>query len=166
MRWCGVRRRARRRRRGRGIGPMGEMLWERWRAWSDGAFAPMPFGLGEADRIFVVGSAGMMAAVGRAFAPGGALSGRVREDCARVVSVNAPMQCMMKGLCAQCLQRREDGSLAFACAGQDMPMDGVDFDFLHERLGLNGVQEKLDAAWGRAGWRGDAVGLAFAPPDT
>jgi hypothetical protein len=63
-------------------------------------------------------------------------------------SINSPMQCMMKEVCAQCLQRQVDPStgretFVFSCFNQDQPLDFVDFDFLKDRLSMNSLLEKL-----------------------
>ena len=62
------------------------------------------------------------------------------------------MQCMMKEICAQCLQPhrdRETGRITyvFSCFNQDQSLDRVDFPALNERLRQNSVQEKLTAQW-------------------
>ena len=62
------------------------------------------------------------------------------------------MQCMMKEICAPCLEVHGDpatgrGTVVFTCAKQDQPMDVVGFPELHERLGRNAVQEELTARW-------------------
>ena len=62
------------------------------------------------------------------------------------------MQCMMKEICAQCLQVQRDPatgveSVVFSCFNQDQDLDHVDFDSLRTRLGQNGVQEKLTKLW-------------------
>ena len=67
-------------------------------------------------------------------------------------SINSPMQCMMKEICAQCLQPHHDPvtgktTYVFSCFNQDQPLDLVDFAGLESRLRQNGVQEKLTAAW-------------------
>jgi hypothetical protein len=67
-------------------------------------------------------------------------------------SINSPMQCMMKEICAQCLQPQRDPttgetSYVFSCFNQDQPLDRVDFKGLHERLGQNSLAEKLGAKW-------------------
>jgi hypothetical protein len=59
---------------------------------------------------------------------------------------------MMKEVCGQCLQRQVDPtangeSFVFTCAGQDQPMDRVDFSHLAARLRQNSVQEKLAGLW-------------------
>jgi hypothetical protein len=69
-----------------------------------------------------------------------------------IASINSPMQCMMKEICAQCLQQhrnRETGeeTVVFSCFNQDQALDRVDFDVLRARLALNGVQEKLTRQW-------------------
>jgi hypothetical protein len=38
-------------------------------------------------------------------------------------------------------------SLVFSCFEQDQPLDHVDFDALHQRLGQNSLQEKSTALW-------------------
>ena len=62
------------------------------------------------------------------------------------------MQCMMKEICAQCLQPHRDPatgkvSYVFSCFNQDQPLDRVDFAALDLRLRQNAVQEKLSAQW-------------------
>ena len=62
------------------------------------------------------------------------------------------MQCMMKEICAQCLQPHVDPetrrvSYVFSCFNQDQPMDHVDWEVLNARLRQNAVQEKLTAEW-------------------
>jgi NAD(P)H-flavin reductase len=68
-------------------------------------------------------------------------------------SINSPMQCMMKEICAQCLCRHVDPDTGaeiapvFSCFNQDQPLDRVDFDNLNQRLRQNSVQEKLSNLW-------------------
>ena len=62
------------------------------------------------------------------------------------------MQCMMKEICAQCLQPQRDPvtgkmSYVFSCFNQDQPIDRVDFRRTRARLAQNSVQEKLTAQW-------------------
>jgi len=62
------------------------------------------------------------------------------------------MQCMMKEVCAQCLQKHVDRatgreSFVFTCFNQDQDMDRVDFANLAARLRQNTVQEKLSGMW-------------------
>jgi hypothetical protein len=67
-------------------------------------------------------------------------------------SINSPMQCMMKEICAQCLQPHVDPATGkttyvFSCFNQDQPLDLVNFGSLRERLRQNSLQEKLTAQW-------------------
>jgi FkbM family methyltransferase len=62
------------------------------------------------------------------------------------------MQCMMKEICAQCLQTHVDPEtgatrVVFSCFNQDQPLDVVSFPVLRGRLLQNSVQEKLTAQW-------------------
>jgi len=62
------------------------------------------------------------------------------------------MQCMLKEICAQCLQPHRDPhtgktSYVFSCFNQDQDLDRVDFGALSERLRQNSLQEKITAQW-------------------
>ncbi|MCV3769663.1 oxidoreductase [Wolbachia endosymbiont of Dipetalonema caudispina] len=102
------------------------------------------------DQIIVVGSDKMMKTVNEARKT--VLRPYLRSGHVAVSSINSPMQCMMKEICAQCVQRHinmETGkeSFIYSCSRQDQDMDFVDFDFLSERLKQNSLQEKLTAKW-------------------
>jgi hypothetical protein len=82
----------------------------------------------------------------------GVLAPLMKPGHMAVGSINSPMQCMMKEVCAQCLQPHIDPAtgertVVFSCFNQDQALDSVDFSALHERLAQNGVQEKLTAQW-------------------
>jgi len=68
-----------------------------------------------------------------------------------ISSLNAPMQCMMKGVCGQCLQKKTKKSgeeeYFFACASQDQNSDEFDFEHLKARCQQNSLAEKLSRAW-------------------
>jgi len=119
-------------------------------AWQQGRLGgPPSIGLGEVDRIIAIGSDAMMAAV--AGARHGVLKPWLKAHKA-IGSINSPMQCMMKEVCAQCLQAHRDPAtgeetVVFSCFDQDQPLDRVDFRRLRDRLSQNGAQEKLTAAW-------------------
>jgi hypothetical protein len=119
-------------------------------AYASGALGPQAISLGAVDRLIAIGSDQMMDAVGRA------RRGVLAKDLARcrhgVASINSPMQCMMKEICAQCLQPHRDPATGattyvFSCFNQDQDIDRVDFDALAERLAQNAVQQKLTARW-------------------
>jgi len=120
------------------------------RAYADGALGDQPIPLGQVDHIIAIGSDTMMAAV--AAARRGMLHDRLKPGHTAIASVNSPMQCMMKEICAQCLQVHRDPAtglenVVFSCFNQDQPLDLVDFDNLHARLGQNAAQEKLARLW-------------------
>jgi hypothetical protein len=80
------------------------------------------------------------------------LKDHLRPGHVAIGSINSPMQCMMKEICAQCLQRHVDpvtgkASMVFTCFNQDQELDCVDFDFLNDRLRQSGMQEKLANLW-------------------
>jgi NADPH-dependent glutamate synthase beta subunit-like oxidoreductase/NAD(P)H-flavin reductase len=110
------------------------------------ALVPLP----EIDRIIAIGSDRMMAAVKDA--RHGVLAPFLRPDHVAIASINSPMQCMMKEVCAQCLQKHVDPvtgqeTIIFSCFNQDQRMDVVDFSNLSDRLRQNTVQEKLSNLW-------------------
>ena len=104
----------------------------------------------DADRIIAIGSDRMMAALGRARHD--VLKPHLKPHHFAIGSINSPMQCMMKEICAQCLQPQCDPqtgrtSYVFSCSNQDQELDRVDFGALSERLRQNSLQEKLTAQW-------------------
>jgi NAD(P)H-flavin reductase len=119
-------------------------------AYASGALGPQPIPFADTDRIIAIGSDKMMAAVARARHE--ALAPHLKPGHVAIGSINSPMQCMMKEICAQCLQPHVDPatgktSFVFSCFNQDQPLDEVDFGALAQRLAQNGVQEKLTALW-------------------
>jgi hypothetical protein len=69
------------------------------------------------------------------------------------VSTNTPIQCGLKGVCAQCLHYQVDPNTGqrtkavFGCSWQDQPLELVDLDNLEARLGQNRLQEHLSGLW-------------------
>jgi len=119
-------------------------------AYGSGSLGDQAVPLADADHMIVIGSDRMMQAVGAA--RHGLLSAYLKPGHSAIGSINSPMQCMMKEVCAQCLQPQinpETGerTVVFSCFNQDQALDRVDFPALHERLGQNGTQEKLTAQW-------------------
>jgi NADPH-dependent glutamate synthase beta subunit-like oxidoreductase/NAD(P)H-flavin reductase len=134
-------------------------------AYGTGALGPVEIPLAEVDRIIAIGSDGMMNAVGQARRA--ALKRYFRPGHRAIASINSPMQCMMKEICAQCLQRHYDPAtgtetVVFSCFNQDQDLDRVDFPTLRRRLSQNGAQEKLTKQWidrclRHLGWRAAAA---------
>ena len=106
--------------------------------------------LRDVQRIIAIGSDGMMRAVKEARKA--VLAPYLDEKHIGIGSINSPMQCMMKQVCAQCLQRHIDPitgkeSFVFSCFNQDQHLDEVDFINLRARLRQNTVLEKLTNLW-------------------
>jgi NAD(P)H-flavin reductase len=119
-------------------------------AYGSGALGEQAVPLSEAAHMIVIGSDRMMQAVGAA--RHGVLAPYLKAGHSAIGSINSPMQCMMKEVCAQCLQPQIDPvtgarTVVFSCFNQDQALDRVDFPALHERLGQNGTHEKLTAQW-------------------
>jgi NADPH-dependent glutamate synthase beta subunit-like oxidoreductase/NAD(P)H-flavin reductase len=102
------------------------------------------------NRLIAIGSDGMMRAVKDA--RHGILAPFLNDTHVGIGSINSPMQCMMKQVCAQCLQRHVDPltgkeSFVFSCFNQDQQLDSVDFTNLRARLRQNTVVEKMTNLW-------------------
>ncbi|MCD8499719.1 MAG: hypothetical protein LRY43_01025 [Gammaproteobacteria bacterium] len=65
-------------------------------------------------------------------------------------SVHGQMQCMLKGVCAQCLQWQVDPDTGertkavFACSWQDQPIEMIDIDHLAVREKQNDCQKTIN----------------------
>jgi NADPH-dependent glutamate synthase beta subunit-like oxidoreductase/NAD(P)H-flavin reductase len=118
--------------------------------YAKGEMGETPIRIQDVDRIIAIGSDGMMAAVARARHD--VLKPYLKASHHAVGSINSPMQCMMKEICAQCLQPHKDPvtgeeTVVFSCFNQDQELDQVDFAALRLRLGQNSVHEKLTVQW-------------------
>jgi NADPH-dependent glutamate synthase beta subunit-like oxidoreductase/NAD(P)H-flavin reductase len=123
---------------------------EAMRQYASGGLGEPPIALKDCDRLIAIGSDRMMNAV--RLARHLVLKPYLKEGHRSLASINSPMQCMMKEICAQCLQLHHDPatgkpSVVFSCFNQDQPLDRVDFACLNQRLKQNSVQEKLAALW-------------------
>jgi len=119
-------------------------------AYQSGALGPQLVPLSTVDRIIAIGSDRTMAAVRSARHD--VLAPFLKPDHVGIGSINSPMQCMMKEVCAQCLQKHVDPAtgketIIFSCFNQDQQLDRVDFANLSARLRQNTVQEKLSNMW-------------------
>lgn len=89
------------------------------------------------NHIICIGSDRMMAAI----------TAKKQEffgNAEMICSINSPMQCMMKGICGQCIQKvTDEQGYIFSCAYQDQNSDIIDFDILQKRLQQNSLLEKF-----------------------
>jgi NAD(P)H-flavin reductase len=119
-------------------------------AYASGRLGEQPIPFAAAQRIIAIGSDRMMAAVKSALA--NELKPCLPHQPTAIGSINSPMQCMMKEICAQCLQRHVDPatkkeSFVFSCFNQDQVLESVDFANLNTRLRQNSAAEKLTSLW-------------------
>ena len=119
-------------------------------AYAKGELGSITIKLKDVDHMIVIGSDRMMAAVKQARFK--QLKPYLKSDHTAIGSINSPMQCMMKGVCAQCLCKHVDPNtgedyFVYSCYNQDQDLDRVDFLNLNARLRQNTVQEKLSWLW-------------------
>ena len=119
-------------------------------AYAGGELGDQPISLADVDHLVVIGSDRMMAAVKSARFD--VLKPYLKKAHHAIGSINSPMQCMMKGICAQCLCKHVDAKsgkeyFVYSCYNQDQDLDKVDFPHLNARLRQNTVQEKLSNLW-------------------
>ncbi len=119
-------------------------------AYAKGELGEQPISLADVDHLIVIGSDRMMAAVKSARFD--VLKPYLTKAHHAIGSINSPMQCMMKGICAQCLCKHVDADsgkeyFVYSCYNQDQDLDKVDFPHLNARLRQNTVQEKLSNLW-------------------
>jgi NADPH-dependent glutamate synthase beta subunit-like oxidoreductase/NAD(P)H-flavin reductase len=119
-------------------------------AYAQGRLGAQSISTLEADRLIAIGSDRMMAAVARARHD--VLKDHLKPHHFAIGSINSPMQCMLKEICAQCLQPHLDPktgkkTYVFSCFNQDQDLDSVDFGALSERLKQNSLQEKMTSQW-------------------
>ncbi|MDQ2994690.1 MAG: pyridine nucleotide-disulfide oxidoreductase, partial [Pseudomonadota bacterium] len=110
-----------------------------------------PIPVNSVDRVFVTGTRHLVKKIQTA--RHSVLKSFFMPKTVFIASIYGPMQCMLKGVCAQCLQWQIDPvtgqrtKAVFACSWQDQPMDIVDFRNLDERLAQNRMQESLTNLW-------------------
>ncbi len=101
------------------------------------------------DRILTIGGDKMMAEIAKIRHEN--IIEEIADAPIAITSLNASMQCMMKGVCSQCLQKRQkDGGgfeYFYACANQDQNMDKLDFKHLSARCDQNSLQQKMTQMW-------------------
>jgi NAD(P)H-flavin reductase len=126
------------------------------RAYGDGELGPEAvrgIGLAEVDEVLVMGSTGLLYGMQQAMAAEGALTGYFREDVAVQGTAGSPMQCMLKGVCSQCLQWQVDPETGertrtvFSCAEQDQPLLAIDLPNLWARQSQNRLPDMMADRW-------------------
>lgn len=94
--------------------------------------------LKDVNDLVVIGSNSLMEAVAK-------LHKKKFKKCSGIASVNSPMNCMMKEICAQCVQKHRIGRkdiYIYSCKTQDQNLATIDFNHLDKRLSQNRLLEK------------------------
>ncbi len=79
--------------------------------------------------------------------------GHIPSEAQWVGAVYGPMQCMLKGICAQCLQWQIDPATGerkktvYACSWQHQPMQLIDIEHLATRQAQDATLERLTKLW-------------------
>ncbi len=107
--------------------------------------------LAEVDRILVMGGTGLLRGIQQALE--GELGSYFPAGVRAIGTVGSPMQCMLKGVCSQCLQWQRDPETGkrtravFSCAEQDQPLAWIDLDNLAARQQQNRLADRLTGQW-------------------
>ncbi len=118
--------------------------------YDQGDLHAQPIRLADIDRIMLVGNSCLLKKFRQAQAD--SLKPHLKNPQV-TASVYSSMQCMLKGVCAQCLQWQIDPQTGkrtkavYACSWQDQPLAWIDIDNLDERQRQNRVQEVLGNLW-------------------
>ena len=99
------------------------------------------------DAMLVIGGGTLLVELRQALAGGLPV---LSDPAALWATMAPPMQCMMQGVCAQCLVWVQEGSVrraVFACAEQDQPLQAIDLESLRARQNQNRLLDALDAAY-------------------
>ncbi len=107
--------------------------------------------LTDVDRIYLIGDTDLL----RQFqaARKTLLKEYLIKDPKVFAAVYGNMQCMLKGVCAQCLQWQIDPETGqrtkavFACSWQDQPLEIIDIDHMDARQMQNRLMEQLNMWW-------------------
>lgn len=107
--------------------------------------------LSDVDRIYVIGNSSLLRRFQEARHTN--LKPFLVKEPLIFGSVYSTMQCMLKGVCAQCLQWQVDPETGkrtkavFACSWPEQPLELIDFNNIDERQIQNRLQERLSNLW-------------------
>jgi len=111
----------------------------------------LPYDCRDISTVFVIGEPDYVREVRRRRASD--WMGRFAEGCRWVGAVYGPMQCQLKGVCAQCLQWQIDPKTGervkavYACSWQHQPMDLIDMEHLSMRSVQSRALDQLTRVW-------------------
>jgi NAD(P)H-flavin reductase len=99
------------------------------------------------DYAIIMGTPMMLKAFQAAFQ--GEFKGVFSQSTMIAANGSTPMQCMMKGICSQCVcdKKNTNSEKFFTCAEQDQPLVLINFETVFQRLTQNATQEKVNKLW-------------------
>ncbi|MDN5869249.1 MAG: pyridine nucleotide-disulfide oxidoreductase [Nitrococcus sp.] len=152
--WCTARAPAVRSRRAQDTSVVATDMVDLVRGYGNGeirAASAEAIALQSVDRIMVMGGTGLLKSFQGALEK--TLKPYFQPNVEAFGTVGSPMQCMLKGVCAQCLQWQIDPDNGertrpvFSCAGQDQPLSWIDLDNLAARQQQNRLSDHLAGLW-------------------
>jgi NAD(P)H-flavin reductase len=122
------------------------------KAYARGRFGATPdLTLGDMERLYFLGSGCLVQRLRDL--RNSELKDQFAKNPPASGSVYNSMQCMLKGVCSQCLTWQVDPATGqrtkavFACSWQEQPLDMPDYDSLQERLAQNRLAEHMTNLW-------------------
>lgn len=110
-----------------------------------------PIPLADVDRIYIAGETSLLKQFQQTRAS--LVKNYFTKNPKIFAQVYGNMQCMLKGVCGQCLQWQKDPhtgkrtKAVFACSWQDQPLEIIDIDHLDARLSQNVALEQFNHLW-------------------
>jgi NADPH-dependent glutamate synthase beta subunit-like oxidoreductase/NAD(P)H-flavin reductase len=121
------------------------------RQYASGELGNVAIPLSQVQRVLVLGGSYLLQQIQTARET--VLRDAFSPETQFVGSVFSTMQCMLKGVCAQCLQWQIDPTTGkrtkavFACSWHNQPLEMIDIANIHDRLRQNKLQEVLNNLW-------------------
>jgi NADPH-dependent glutamate synthase beta subunit-like oxidoreductase/NAD(P)H-flavin reductase len=121
------------------------------RQYASGELGNVAIPLSQVQRVLVLGGSYLLQQIQTARET--VLHEAFSPETQFVGSVFSTMQCMLKGVCAQCLQWQIDPTTGkrtkavFACSWHNQPLEMIDIANIHDRLRQNKLQEVLNNLW-------------------
>ena len=116
-----------------------------------GDFSNLPFTLSDIDRVTLITDTCTLKKFREL--KYGTLSHYFKAGSKVFAGVYSAMQCMLKGVCSQCLQWQVDpitgkrSKAVYACSWQHQPIEMIDIDNIDDRLSQNMMQDTVNNHW-------------------
>lgn len=96
--------------------------------------------LEQIDKVLIYGTTPMQKAIKQTLAD-------INFNKPVICNMNLPMQCMMQGICGQCLHIDKQNTQIFCCKTQDMELQDIAFQNVDNRSYSNSLLEKISRMW-------------------